>query len=374
MQFLISLFGPVTVIGLFTALFWQWRRLHSERRYFHTAIDRHLTGFWATLIGGVIAAMCVSLLTVLLGLFLPPAVCLWLTGLTVVALLLSGLGYSPWWLSLAGILAIVSAPLIPQLQLLLPKGTEWTWQFSMFVALLWAANGALLRLIDPPIDVPTIRSGPRGAKIAVYAHRQFYWLPLLVPVPGSWFAALPYWPTIGQGHERFALLVLPLIIGAAVRTRRQLPRTATHIWAWQYWLAGALLLVLAVINFFWPDLAMLWLGLAAVVGLGLGVANHLAARRGVSLISQTSTGVRLVAIQPDTPASKMDLNAGDIVLSCNGISVTSSAALYEAIQTQPTYCRLNVKRLDGEIKLTETAIYSGAPHELGMITFVEDLA
>ncbi len=84
-------------------------------------------------------------------------------------------------------------------------------------------------------------------------------------------------------------------------------------------------------------------------------------KRGINYVSQTITGVRLVAIQPETPAAKMGLEAGDVVLLCNQLPVHNDAELYAAIQAHPTYCRLKVMRLDGAIKLCETAIYEG-PH------------
>ncbi|WP_439645401.1 PDZ domain-containing protein [Lacticaseibacillus nasuensis] len=104
----------------------------------------------------------------------------------------------------------------------------------------------------------------------------------------------------------------------------------------------------------------------------LGGVNAMSLYLGNNYISRTDLGVRLIAVQPGTPAAKMHLQAGDIVLTCNGRAVRDAASLYAAIQTQPTYCRLKVQRFDGALELTETAIFQGAPHELGMITFTEE--
>jgi hypothetical protein len=70
----------------------------------------------------------------------------------------------------------------------------------------------------------------------------------------------------------------------------------------------------------------------------------------------------------------MDLQPGDRVLTCNHIAVNNAAELYNAIQKEPTYCRLRLQQADGEIRLAETAIFAGAPHELGMILFPEETA
>ncbi len=47
---------------------------------------------------------------------------------------------------------------------------------------------------------------------------------------------------------------------------------------------------------------------------------------------ETSEGVRIVAVKPETPAAKMKLEVGDIILECNGIKVATGDELYEALQ------------------------------------------
>jgi hypothetical protein len=365
-----SLFGPVTVVGFVTAIFWQWRRLTHERHVFSTAIDRSAMGLWAGLIGGFVSAVLVSLSAFLGGLLLPASVLLSLTGLTLLALFLSGLGYATWWLGGAGILAV---PLADWLRQPVVMPSEWVWRLLVLVAIIWLINALLLAVIDPPIDVPTIKMGRRGVKIAVYDHRQFYWLPLVLPIAGTTFSALPWWPMLSVGTAHFTLIGLPLMLGAALRTKKQLPKRVLRLWAWQYLVAGAVTLVMAIGAWLTPTWATGWLFALAGGGIVLGVANALATRGGVNYVSQTTTGVRIVAVQPETPAAKMGLMAGDVVLLCNQLPVHNDAELYAAIQQHPTYCRLRVAGLDGEIRLCETAIYEGAPHELGMITFAEEL-
>jgi S1-C subfamily serine protease len=65
----------------------------------------------------------------------------------------------------------------------------------------------------------------------------------------------------------------------------------------------------------------------------------------------------------------MDLAAGDIILECNHRPVNSETSFYEALLANPAYCHLRVQDMNGELKMTETAIYSGAPHEIGIVLF-----
>lgn len=364
LRLMTTLLSPVTGLGFLIAIFWQVQRLRHERKVFNTAIDRHATGLWAGLIGGIGVALLVSLAALGLGLMVPKAVWLAVSGLCLAALVLSILGFSPWYLGLAGVTAL----------LLDAPQNGWQWQVIALVALLWLAESAVLHFIDPPIDVPTIKLGKRGADIAVYDHRQLYWLPLVLPISGSTFSSLPWWATLHVGAARFALIGLPVILGVMLRTKKQLPQHATHQWAIQYLVAAGLAALLAAVAAWLGQLALYALIALAVLGAAVGLANRWALRAGSNYISQTTSGVRIVAVLPETPAAAMGLVAGDIVMLCNAQPVHQVAELYAAIQAHPTYCRLRVQRLDGEIKLCETAIYEGAPHTLGMITFAEELA
>ncbi|MFD1392244.1 PDZ domain-containing protein [Lacticaseibacillus jixianensis] len=361
--------GPVTIAGGLAAFFWRHHRIRQERAVFGISIDRHWTNWWAGLLGGLAGGVVISAALIGLGVFLPQPVLLALTGLTVLAVLLSGLGFAPWFLALAGLVAFLPPRFQP-----VAAPAYWAAGLLLLVTLAWLANAALLRFLNPPVDVPRLRPGSRGARIATYSRRQWYLLPLIVPVPGSWLPALSWWPVLGSGQTRFALIGLPLLLGAFLTTRRQLPTSATDHWALQYLGAGLLSGVLTGIVYWRPQAGAMALCSLAALGVILGLANWAATKRGARLISQTSEGVRIVAVQPDTPASKMGLAAGDIVLTANRAVVHTETELYAALQAQPTYCRLKVMRLDGAIYLAETAVFNGAPHELGMITFAEEQA
>lgn len=369
-QLLVTLFlSPVTLVGLLVALFWRSHRFRQERAVFGTSIDRLWTNWWAGLLGGVVGGLVLSVALVLLGVMLPHSVMLTLIVLNVVALLLAGLGFAPWFVALAGLVILLPPWLGPIAE---PAG--WAAGYAALLAGLWLVNALLLRFMNPAVDVPKLRPGKRGARIATYSRRQWYWLPLVLPVAGEWLPAFGWWPQLGIGSVHFALVGLPLVIGAALTTKKQLPTHATDAWSWQYLGAGLVALVVAALVYWRPAAGQMAVFTLAALGVILGLANWAATRRGTGLISQTSAGVRLVAVQPDTPASKMGLAAGDIVLTCNHLPVHTEDELYAALQTSPTYCRLEVMRLDGAIRLTETAIFNGAPHELGMITFAEEQA
>lgn len=366
------LLGPVTWVGAAVAVFWRRHRMRHERATFGLAIDRRYTNWWAGLIGGVIVGVVVSALAIAGGLLLPPLVLIGLTAITLVMLLASGLGYSVWPLSLAGVFAMAIGIAEPDwLPANLPV-TTWGWRFAALLAALWVANGFLLRFLNPSIDEPTLLPWRRSTEMAVYTRRQFYWVPLVLPLSGDNFVALPWWPTLTVGTTHFTLIGLPLMLGLVLTTQKILPTAVADVWAKDNWLAGGLAAIVAAVMWWEPETALAGTILLAVIGVGLAIFQHRATRLGHERIAQSPDGVRLIAILPDTPAAKMGLSAGDMVLACNNEPVSTAVELYAAVQRHPAYVRLKVRRLDGELRLAETAIFAGAPHELGMITFAED--
>jgi len=87
--------------------------------------------------------------------------------------------------------------------------------------------------------------------------------------------------------------------------------------------------------------------------------------------SDTDQGVRVIGLRPNTPADKLNLSIGDVILECNRQPVHSEAQFYAALLTSPTYVHLKVRNVQQQLIITETAIYNGAPHELGIVLFTD---
>lgn len=77
----------------------------------------------------------------------------------------------------------------------------------------------------------------------------------------------------------------------------------------------------------------------------------------------------MIAVIPDTPAAKMGVQKGDIILDCNDEEVKNESELYAALQKNSAYCHLRIRTFEGDLKITESAIYADGPHEIGLILF-----
>lgn len=84
---------------------------------------------------------------------------------------------------------------------------------------------------------------------------------------------------------------------------------------------------------------------------------------------ETHDGVRVIAVQPNTPAAKMKIQPGDEILICNGREVHNETEFYAALKTDATFCRFKIRNYAGELKLAQGAIYADSPHEIGLVIF-----
>ncbi|MGF7437665.1 PDZ domain-containing protein [Lentilactobacillus senioris] len=220
---------------------------------------------------------------------------------------------------------------------------------------------------------PKIEFNKRKTMIAVYPFNELSVVPLLVLVPGNWFSVhLPWWPLLNLGGHSVALVGLPLVIGLGLTVKHSLPTTFFQRLGKQLtWLAllGAVLTI--VCRFFanwslWSLLAYL------IVGIILVATNIIYDRQQEFSNSQVMNGIRIIGIQPNSPAAKMNLVVGDVILEVNGQKVTNEDDFYKALITNATYCHLKVRDRNDQLKVTETAIFQGAAHEIGIKVFPEN--
>ncbi len=337
---LISPIGAVFWLALGLTILYAVSRTSRERHQYLRAIHpRHseiAPFFWVGILLGIVisALMLVARLQVSL-----PAL-LALSGLTLVGLIFSGWRFSPWWLGLAGLV-----------ELLRPTTSQMSADLAVLVGVLWLAQALIARLNrGTQIESPVILQDRRQ-------RHQVAGLPLL-----------------SIATDTFVAVGLPLVLGAAFTTQRD--RVQPYLrrsWPW-FAVAGGGLIVFGLVGRILTIPVMVIALIPVLVSLILGAGLIWQAHQVHLNVTQTNHGVVVIGVVPQTPAAQMDLQPGDRVLTCNHIAVNNAAELYNAIQKEPTYCRLRLQQADGEIRLAETAIFAGAPHELGMILFPEETA
>ena len=243
---------------------------------------------------------------------------------------------------------------------------------SVFVlcALFFLFRYLMLRRVNQFSLIPSIHNGKRGRRLVQYEWHESVLVPLLVLVPGDLFhSVLSFWPLLSIHGQKFELFILPFWVTGAVKFWRQPLAEAVGKIRKQsfFWLGYSI--ILGVISIFLPKLSVPGL-LLMLLFLGIqSVISRKRDQRAGRWYAETNNGVRVIAVQPHTPAAKMNLKAGDIIISCNGVNVTNEEELYKALKLDSTYCHFRVRTYEGDLKLAESAIFADSPHEIGLIIF-----
>lgn len=362
---------------LWITLVWSFglaiRRVKYERTTFRMAIKPQWLEVRAFLGHGLLAGILISCGTLLLGLMIDWQ---WWLGYQIVAII-----------ALLGLPYLLAGNLIVLISALVYWGLAWYWpqyqspQQPALLAGLLVVTG-LVTLVSswlqkkdaPRLATPKVVQSKRGRLTAIFTSRQVYLAPVCFLVPGTLnFPDWSFWPVIQVGHQTYSIVILPLLLGFSFKAVQQLipqvvQRYVKHQVIWGLCLLGIGLLAMA-----WPDYAI-WGIMIAFLGsfvlqLRLGRQNRSEKRL---YFTKPYEGVRVLGVQFETPAAKMGLEVGDVIVECNGLPVSDNENFYQAIQSQPTYCHLKVQDLQGEYRITESAVFADAPHELGVILFPED--
>ena len=208
----------------------------------------------------------------------------------------------------------------------------------------------------------------RGKKIARYQLKPFWIIPLLIVIPGQSFGAFfDWWPVFALGNQQYSFFLLPVLVGMRITVHTQLPKEAIRLLVKDFFVL-AILVGLTAIGSIWN----IYAGLAGLIILPLGGIFVLYRHRRrennwTFLFGEANEGLKVIAVRPDTPAEKMNVIVGDTLISCNNQELETEDDFYQALSKNSVYCHLKVKGPDGELRLTETALYADSPHEIGIV-------
>ncbi|AVK64511.1 hypothetical protein C5Z26_10505 [Lactobacillus sp. CBA3606] len=375
---------PLVWVGLIRCYLSARRRVSYERQTFGSAIDAHYFETRNFFKYGILLGLAATVISLVLGLVVSPVWVLIYEGLAVISLLVVPFGLMP--ITVFGLSWLLYWGLNPKVTLIghqLKRVGITTMTLSsgvvlsglVLVVLLLASTAFLLTRRSTQVASPQVRPDQRGKRIVRYRWQQLLVLPVGVLIPGDWVhATFSWWPVFQVGHQSFGLLLLPLLLGVSVQAYKQTPAVAWHRLATRYsWIAliGLVIIIGAKLVTLSPQWGVGLIG-GIVILVWLSLAQHRYHDQHQQFwFSDTDQGVRVIGLRRHTPADKLNLKVGDIILECNRQPVHTETQFYEALLKNPTYVHLKVRNGQQELIITETAIYNGAPHELGIVLFTD---
>ena len=382
--FELFLLQPLVWLGLLRSYLTAKRRVKSERQHFQSAINPQLVEVHHFLVDGCLLGVLMTIISLALGLVVAP---IWVVIYEVVAAIsliiipgalvpvtAFGLSWLVYWI-MSPELTTVGGALQRHGVAMTSMSGNLVVNGLLLLAIVLAATAVLLRHYDYEGRSPQLQPDQRGKRLVRYQWQQLLVLPVGVLVPGDWLhATISWWPVFMVGERSFSILLLPLLVGTSVRVYKQLPQIAWRQLAARYgWvtLASVLVAIIARFAVLSPQWLLALMGLIVVLTWGILAQHRYHDRHQQFRYSDTEQGVRVIGLRHHTPADKLNLDLGDIILECNRQPVNTEAEFYAALLKSPTYVHLKVRNRQQELIITETAIYNGAPHELGIVLFTD---
>ncbi|WHY85408.1 PDZ domain-containing protein [Neobacillus novalis] len=240
------------------------------------------------------------------------------------------------------------------------------------LGLLLIVEGVLILKNGSKGTSPKLAKSKRGQSVGVHEVKRLWMLPLFMLIPGD-ALQLPFdwWPLFHIGAKEYTLIFVPFAIGFNQQIKGMLPKEAIQLHGRQVITLGVLISILSVAGYWYPLISIVIAALAVIGRESLTLMASLKDENRPFYFSKKNHGLMIIGIIPESPASKMGLQVGEIIAKANGVLVRDENTLYEALEKNRAHCKLDVLDKNGEIRFVQRALYEGDHHELGIL-FVPD--
>ncbi|MBP3950000.1 PDZ domain-containing protein [Bacillus suaedae] len=364
--------NPLLYIGFILIYFLSIQRIKAERGSFHTRVYGKIADFTIPFLPALLIGLYLSSVTILLGLVITPNFIIVLVCVYVLfALTLQTRLVSPSYV-LGAILILHSLePFLGTIDFLSlvfeALSTTSVTVIAILLALLVIGEGILIRTNGATYTSPRLERSKRGKWIGLHVSKRLWIVPVVLFLPEGMVPSFEYWPVIQIANVDLQPVLIPFLIGFKQPIRSTIPRYRIQSTGLKVIAVGLVAALLAVGTYFAPMIAF-------ALGLGIIVARELLSIKEKkyddsqpAFFTKQPKGCVVVGVLPDSPAEKMNLLVGEVIIKVNGVYVHSETAFYEALQINSAFCKLEVLDFDGEVRFAQTALYDGKHHQIGVL-------
>ncbi|PFO00051.1 PDZ serine protease [Bacillus sp. AFS076308] len=353
-------------------------RVKRERKNFHIRAEDAYFELRQLFPLGMVIGLVLSIVTIAAGIAVPFAAILLIAVFTLIWSLTTNIRLiSPVYTIGAAFFAIIiiaqnnwSVPLFSQT--FSSIGDNVYPSMVVILGLLLLAEGILIFKNASKGSSPKLAKSKRGQVVGVHEVKRLWMVPLFLLIPGN-ALHLPFdwWPVFHLGTKEYSLIFVPFAIGFHQQIKGMLPKVAIQLHGRRVIILGALISLLSVVGYWYPLISIVVAALAVIGRELLALFAYLKDDSMTSYFSKKNNGVMIIGVIPESPASKMGLQVGEIISKANGVVVRDEQTFYEALQKNRAHCKLEVFDTKGEIRFVQSALYEGDHHELGVL-FVQD--
>lgn len=351
-------------------------RIKRERKSFHIRIQDTYDEMKFTYTKGLVIGCIVSLILFGIGLSLPFGTFVLLAIVTAVLaitfqLRLLSAVYSIG-LTLLAAVVITNGRMDGVAEFFVGLTNTSYASLSILLGILVIAEGVLIYRSGHKHTSPYLKISTRGLPIGTHVANRTWMLPLLFLVPGGELtSALPWWPVLTLNGEPFLLMFIPFFIGFHQRIQGSLPKESIKVTGKRVIWLGVLTLAVAAVSIWLPIVAFIAVIIAIVGREIITIRQRINDNSAAFYFSKRDQGLMILGILPQSPAERMKLRVGEMIVKVNGQAVKTVDEFYESLQKNGAMCKLDVIGINGEIRFTQRTLYDGEHHELGIL-FVQD--
>jgi PDZ domain len=360
---------------IFVAFLIGLKRVKRERNEFKVKVHPVIDNLIFSLLPGILIGLIGSVIFITAGVTLPIGM-IALIGLmyVILAITMKTRFMAPAY---AVSLAAIAGLLLPKLNTGMALVDKWIEDIqntpldslAVILGVLLIQEGILILWKGADRTSPRLFKGKRGHYVGAHEATRFWIVPQFLVLPVGSIPVLDWWPLFPMGAVGFSFFLVPFAIGYRQLVTHTLPIEAIKHLGKQVTLLGFLVLAIAAAGHFY-NLPLL-IAIAIAAGLaGRELITLITSQRDdtrPSLFVQRDKGVIILAVVPGTPAAKMGLKVGEIIVKVNGVTLTHETSLYKALQINAAYCKLEVLDLNGEIRFVQGSLYQNEHHQLGVL-------
>lgn len=381
---------PVFIIGLIYAYFNHKQRVKYSREHFRVNFNRTNFEIKDYLMKGLLPGLILSMVSIFLGIPLTLEWYLIYQVTTIVLLLLGGSRFIHplFTFSISSILLYMSdrfevglnlnklKPLLNEklfnLDFKLEMISPLLNNILIFMLLILLVTIFMMKKQEENKVFPMLSDSKRGKKVAKYPNKILWVLPMAIIVPGNIIEPFTkWWPLFNIGSERYALVLLPVLVGLHYTVSSQLLRIAREKIQKDFislFLVGGIGVIFA---YFYPAVSIWLAGVLLVLGIFVMYRHRRREKMTNIQYGPADIGLRVIAVRPDSPAERLNLSIGDLILTINDTDMASRAEFNEVLAYNRSYIKLRIQRTDGEIVIAETPLYDDDYNNLGLLLLDE---
>lgn len=372
------LLNPVFYLMFFYAAWLGVSRVKKERRDFSVRAENAYFELRQLLPLGLLLGLIFSIIMTGAGLAVPLETVVFAAALTV---LLSLTGKVRWLspvytLGFAFFLTTIAVqqkwPIPSWLQSVIEGDAIIFPAVAVLAGLMLIGEGILIARNGSKGTSPRLMKSKRGQIVGAHEVKRVWMVPVFLLIPGDALqTSFEWWPVFSIGDNVYSLILVPFAVGFYQHIQSSLPKLAVKNVGRRITVLGALVLLTSIAAYWYPIVAV-----AAITGAILGreilaLRNRVQEDNATFYFSKQNHALMILAIIPNTPASKMALQVGEMITKVNGVKVSNENGFYEALQKNRAHCKLEVLDVNGEVRFVQRALYEGDHHELGIL-FVQN--